>query len=95
MPQHSDLSALVVRFFVPFEPQRFSAALLTLWVRAGLDCVQKLHVTDIVDVDLLLKNDHQSSAIKFDAKYRSGEEQLANRRLPLEKGAGGEQGMRK
>lgn len=41
---------------------------LTIWVLGCLDDVQQLHVADVVNVYLDLKDDHQRLPVEFDGE---------------------------
>jgi len=45
--------------------------------------VEELHIADVVDVDALLEDDDESSAVELDGEDRGRERQLADGRLTL------------
>lgn len=59
------------------------AAGLTLRVGARLNLVQKFHVGNVVDVNALLEDDHQPSAVELDGENGRRERKLADGGLPL------------
>ena len=56
---------------------------LTIWNWCRLNYVEKLHIGDVVDVDLNLEDDDERLPVELDGENRGREEKLADHRLPL------------
>jgi hypothetical protein len=57
-----------------------------VWVRRSLDGVEKLHVGDVIDIDLFLQDNGQAFPVQLDGEDGRREGELAYCRLPLVQG---------
>ena len=56
---------------------------LTIWIWCRLNYVEKLHIGDVINVDLNLEDDDERLPVELDGENRGREEKLADHRLSL------------
>ena len=89
-PRHRRLDhPIVLSFHDDFPDGSSSLSTFTGGIRGGLDGVEQLHVTDVIQIDLFLEHDGQSLAVEPYGEDRGWKGQLADGRLPLPRLDGG------